>query len=118
MVREIVKSLVQVKGGCDEGEGSKMEWLTIAPVAGVTSIAFALYLYTYVDRQDSGNPRMREIAAAIKEGANAYLKRQYQTLAAFVAVMAVILAIASRSYQMSIAYVLGSVCSGLAGFLG
>jgi len=95
-----------------------MELLTIAPLAGLTSIAFAVYLFLYVNRQGSGSPKMQEISAAIKEGAVAYMKRQYTTLAVFVVVMATILAIAFQNYQMPIAYVLGSACSGLAGFLG
>jgi K(+)-stimulated pyrophosphate-energized sodium pump len=68
---------------------------------------------------------MREIAGAIKEGANAYLKRQYTTLAIFVVVVAVVLLIVFwnpsnliQGPSRAFAYVLGSVCSGLAGFFG
>ncbi len=102
-----------------------MDWLPIAPISGLVSILAAVYLYFYISKQDSGNEKMREISGAIKEGANAYLKRQYTTLAIFVVVVAVVLLIVfwnpsnwilgpSRSFS----YVLGSVCSGLAGFFG
>jgi len=95
-----------------------MEWLIIAPIAGVVSLLFAIYLYFYVTRQDSGSPRMREISEAIKEGANTYLKRQDKTLAVFVLIIAVALGIAFRDYKMPLAYVVGSVFSALAGFFG
>jgi K(+)-stimulated pyrophosphate-energized sodium pump len=102
-----------------------MDWLPIAPIAGFVSILAAVYLYFYISRQDSGNEKMREIAGAIKEGANAYLKRQYTTLAIFVVVVAVVLLIVFwnpsnliQGPSRAFAYVLGSVCSGLAGFFG
>jgi len=95
-----------------------MDWLVLAPVAGFVSILCAAYLYFYVTKQDSGNPRMQEISQAINKGANAYLKRQNKTLAVFVLVIAVVLGVALRSYQMAFAYVIGSIFSALAGFFG
>jgi K(+)-stimulated pyrophosphate-energized sodium pump len=102
-----------------------MDWLPIAPVAGFVSILAAVYLYFYISKQDSGNEKMREISGAIKEGANAYLKRQYTTLAIFVAVVAVALLIVFwnpgnliQGPSRAFSYVLGSICSGLAGFFG
>ena len=59
-----------------------MEWLSIAPIAGLVSLGAAGYCYLYVRRQDSGNQKMREIAGAIREGSTAYLKRQYKNLTA------------------------------------
>jgi len=95
-----------------------MEWLIIAPIAGLVSIAFAIYLYFYVEKQDSGNARMQEISLAIKDGANAYLKRQNKTLAVFVAVIAIVLGVVFRDYKMALAYVIGSIFSALAGYFG
>ena len=94
-----------------------MDWLIIAPIAGLISIAFAAYLFFYVNKQDSGNPKMQEISAAISEGATAYLKRQNITLAVFVAVIAVILGIAFN-YHMALAYILGSLSTAIAAFFG
>jgi len=93
-------------------------WLIIAPISGLVSMAFAVILYFYVKKQDSGNPKMQEISKAIKEGANAYLKRQNKTLAVFVLVIAIVLGIALRSYQMAMAYIIGSIFSALAGYFG
>ena len=102
-----------------------MDWLIIAPIAGIISILAAVYLYFYVSKQDSGNERMREISNAIKEGANAYLKRQYSTLVIFVVIVAVVLLIAFwnpeeiiQGPSRALAYVIGSICSGLAGYFG
>jgi len=102
-----------------------VEWLLIAPIAGFISILAAVYLYFYVSRQDSGNEKMREISGAIKEGANAYLKRQYSTLAIFVIIVALVLLVAfwnpndiSHGPSRALAYILGSISSGLAGYFG
>ncbi len=78
---------------------------------------FVAYLAFRIARQDSGTERMKEIAEAIREGAMAYLSRQYRTLAVCVIAVAVILALA-LDYRISTAYIAGSVCSVLAGFIG
>jgi len=102
-----------------------MDWLLIAPFAGLVSIGFALYLFFYVNKQKSGTPRMEEISNAIREGATAYLKRQNITLAVFVLVMATVLGVLfgymdgiSHGVGIAIAYILGSVCTSLASYLG
>ena len=96
-----------------------MELWTIAPLAALASIAVAVYIFSYVNKQDSGTAKMREIAGAIQEGANAFLKREYLYLAVFVAVVATVLAIfLPNGPVMGVAYVFGSICSGLAGYFG
>lgn len=94
-----------------------MELWLISLLAGLTSTAFAFYLFFYIGRQESGSTKMREISAAIREGAMAFLKREYYTLTFFVAVMALILAV-FLNYNTALAYVFGSICSALAGLLG
>ena len=58
-------------------------WL-IAPIAALISILAGLYFYRYVDKQDSGTERMKEISEAIKEGSKAFLKREYTKIASIV----------------------------------
>jgi len=94
-----------------------MDILALAPITGVLALVFVVYLAFSIARQDSGTERMKEIAEAIREGAMAYLSRQYRTLAVCVVAVAVILALA-LDYRISIAYLVGSVCSVLAGFIG
>jgi len=98
-------------------------WILIAPIAAFAAILFSIYLYFYVNSKSSGTPRMQEISEAIKEGARAFLKREYVTLAVFVVIMAVILTIAlgvftGMGVEIGPAYIFGSICSAFAGFLG
>ena len=93
-----------------------IDW-TIAPITAVVSILVAIYLYFYINKQSSGTDKMKEIADAIQEGAKAFLKVEFKYLAVFVAVVATVLAIFLNPI-MAVAYVFGSICSALAGFLG
>ena len=94
-----------------------MDLLIIAPISGLVALGVAGYLYWHVRRQDPGSGRMIEISDAIREGAMAYLKREYLTLAVFVLVVAVVLA-AFLGVDRALAYAFGSACSALAGFFG
>jgi len=98
-------------------------WSLIAPVAAFAAVLFSVYLYFYVNSKSSGSPKMQQIAEAIKEGARAFLKREYTALAVFVVIMAAILTVALGIYldvglEIGPAYIFGSVCSAIAGFLG
>jgi len=93
-----------------------IDW-TIAPITAIASILVAIYLYFYVNKQSSGTDKMKEIAGAIQEGARAFLKVEFKYLAAFVVVVAAVLAIFLDPI-MAVAYVFGSVCSAVAGYLG
>jgi K(+)-stimulated pyrophosphate-energized sodium pump len=97
-------------------------------VTGNTGIVFALavalvgLIFVAVQlrsvlRHDTGTDQMREIAAAIQEGAAAFLQREYTFLSAFVAVVAVVIAI-FLDWQTAVAFVAGAVASGAAGYLG
>jgi len=103
-------------------------WI-LAPISAVISILVGLYLYHYINKQDSGTKKMREISDAIREGANAFLKREYSILAAFVVVVAILLGIflpepiwtskdLIQNLSRSIAYMFGAFCSALAGYFG
>jgi K(+)-stimulated pyrophosphate-energized sodium pump len=93
-----------------------------APAAGVVALIFAYLKSNWVNAQDPGDKRMIEIGALIREGAMAFLAREYKVLAVFVAVVATILAAANtgegRSPLIAVSFVLGAVTSGLAGFFG
>ena len=102
-------------------------WL-IAPISAIISIIVGLYFYRYIEKQDSGNQKMREISDAIRAGASAFLRREYRTLAIFVGVVSVLLVIflpspiwvgdPLRNLTVMIAYIFGSASSALAGYLG
>jgi len=99
------------------------EWV-IAPMTAIASVLVAVYLYFYVNKQSNGTKRMQEIASAIQEGANAFLRVEFKYLAAFVAAVAAVLTVipliadVGLSPLMGVAYAFGSACSALAGFLG
>lgn len=102
-----------------------MSWFVLALSAGIGSICLALGLYAYVMKKDPGTEKMKQIASAIKEGALAYLRRQNRTLAIFVVIMAIIIGLVSGflknpsfGLSMTVAYVLGSVCTTIAAYLG
>ncbi|MFQ5988062.1 MAG: sodium/proton-translocating pyrophosphatase, partial [Dehalococcoidia bacterium] len=96
-----------------------MDPIFIAVIAGSLGLAFAAFLVLYVLRQDQGSERMREISAAIKEGAMAFLRREYQILAIFVAVVAIVLGLIPHlGWWVAFSFVFGAVCSGVAGFIG
>ncbi|MBI2144212.1 sodium-translocating pyrophosphatase [Candidatus Woesearchaeota archaeon] len=84
----------------------------------IVALLFALLSALKVLRQDSGNEAMRQIASAIREGAVAYLNRQYRTVAVITVVLAVVIAVALKSYILAGAFVFGAILSALAGYIG
>jgi K(+)-stimulated pyrophosphate-energized sodium pump len=85
--------------------------------AGIVAILYGLYLISWVMRRPAGNARMQEIAVAIQEGAMAFLKRQYTTVA-IVAVVLFIVIWAGLGWQPAVGFLIGAVLSGAAGFIG
>jgi K(+)-stimulated pyrophosphate-energized sodium pump len=91
--------------------------IVAAIAAGVVALIYGAVTVQGVLKASPGNARMQEIAAAIQEGANAYLKRQYMTIAIVGAVIAVLLTFLFN-LSTSIAFVVGAVLSGVAGYVG
>ena len=91
--------------------------LYIAMGAGVISLLFAVGLAKRVLREDQGTDTMRDIGQAIQEGAMAFLGREYRTLAVFVLLATVILAV-FIGINTAISYIVGAMCSAAAGFIG
>ncbi|MCJ7807469.1 MAG: sodium-translocating pyrophosphatase [Dehalococcoidia bacterium] len=96
-----------------------MDPIYYAVIAGVLGLIAAASMAAYVMRQDEGSERMREISSAIKEGAMAFLSREYRIMLIFVAVIALALAfIPNLGGWVAFAFVFGAISSGLAGFVG
>nr|WP_070958759.1 sodium-translocating pyrophosphatase [Hyphomonas sp. Mor2] len=93
-------------------------WFWIALVAAVLAIGFGWLQSQSIMKADAGNDRMKEIAAAIQEGANAYLSRQYRTIAMVGVGVVIVLAILFRNWEVPLGFVIGAVLSGAAGFIG
>ncbi|WP_417694900.1 sodium-translocating pyrophosphatase [Roseibium sp.] len=94
-----------------------MSELIVIIVCGLLSLAYGGWAIQSVMAADAGNERMREIAGAIQEGAQAYLTRQYTTIA-LVGVVVFVLAWVLLSGIAAIGFLIGAVLSALAGFIG
>jgi K(+)-stimulated pyrophosphate-energized sodium pump len=90
-------------------------WLIV--LCGALAIAYAIWATTSVLSADAGNPRMQEIAAAVREGAQAYLRRQYTTIGLVGIVIFALLAY-FLGLLVSVGFAVGAILSGAAGFIG
>ena len=89
----------------------------LSMLCAVIGLAFAFFLIATVIRKSAGNERMRQISAAVQEGAKAYLNRQVVTISA-IAVVIFLLLFFFRDHSTAIGFVIGAFCSLSAGFIG
>ena len=129
-------ALIAAEGGYQEFVLKGGEWavLLLSAAAALVAIAVGFYLAKLVMAEDEGSPKMREIASAIQEGAWAYLKRQFRTIAVILVPLAVIvfatstaiakpdgteaLSLAEAGLWRTVAFLLGCLASGLTGYIG
>ena len=105
-------------------EGAGFLWLALG--ISVLALLTVFYFAQYVLRADTGTPQMRTISDAIREGAEAFLRRQYKTIGILSIVLAVLIFIGYRvsprnaplATKTVIAFLIGAACSGFAGFTG
>ncbi|WP_298252242.1 sodium/proton-translocating pyrophosphatase, partial [Bradyrhizobium sp.] len=90
-------------------------WLIV--LCGALSIVYAIWATMSVLKSDAGNPRMQEIAAAVREGAQAYLRRQYATIGIVGVVIFALLGYL-LGILVAIGFAIGAILSGAAGFIG
>lgn len=93
------------------------------PAMGVVGLLYTLLKFNWVSKQDAGNDRMKEISTYIAEGAMAFLRAEWKILTYFVAIVALLLGVMASSnphshWSISLAFVLGAVCSAVAGYIG
>src|SRR4051812_22678535 len=90
-----------------------------ALLCGALAVAYGIYLTAWLLRQPAGNERMQEIAKAIQEGASAYLRRQYQTVAMVAVVPFLLLGFYDKlGWGTAIGFLIGALLSAAAGFIG
>src|ERR1700691_1384425 len=101
-------------------------FLWIALIAGLLGLVFALFLARSVLAYDTGTPEMQVISNAIREGAEAFMAREYTTIAALAVVLAIALFVgykfsdftAPLAGKVVISFLIGAICSGFAGYTG
>src|SRR5881398_3486672 len=89
----------------------------LSMLCAVIGLAFAFFLILAIIRHSAGNEKMREISAAVQEGAKAYLNRQVKTISV-IAVVVFILLFVFKDHPTAIGFVIGAFCSLAAGFIG
>lgn len=97
--------------------------LTLAfPIIGLIALGYTFWRSAWVGKQDPGNEKMQRIGKNIADGAMAFLKAEYKVLAPFVLVVAALLAFSAdggtSSMLIGVSFILGAICSALAGFIG
>ncbi len=96
-----------------------MDLIWFAVIAGVVGLGFVVYLAASVLKKNAGSEKIREITSAIEEGSLAFLKREYLTLVVFVIVVFVVLCVVPDiGWKTGIAYLVGTITSGGAGYIG
>ena len=98
-----------------------MHLFYFVPLAGVLALIYAFVKSSWVNKQDPGNEKMIAIGTAVREGAMAFLAREYKVLALFVVAVAALLAWGNASQNTSMvaaSFIVGALCSGFAGFIG
>jgi K(+)-stimulated pyrophosphate-energized sodium pump len=92
------------------------------PAFGVLALLYTFWKSSWVTKQEVGTPRMATIAENIADGAMAFLKAEYKVLSIFVIVVAILLGVTGNTENSSplvaLSFILGAICSALAGFIG
>jgi len=96
-----------------------MDLVWICIIAGLVAAGVVVFFVRYVLRQDAGSEKIQETSRAIREGAMAFIGREYRTLAIVVVVVAIILAVVpALGWRLSVAFIFGAICSMGAGYAG
>ncbi len=92
--------------------------LLFALICAVLAILYGIWSIRWIMAKPAGNARMQEIAAAIQEGARAYLNRQYTTIGMVGVVLFLIMGFSPLGWLVAIGFAIGAILSGLAGYIG
>ncbi len=93
-------------------------------VAGaVLALLYAIVLFGFVRRQDAGTPKMKEIASAVRQGADAFLSREYRVIAPFAVVIVILIYVfidipLGTNGATAIGFAIGAALSAIAGYIG
>ncbi len=111
-------------GSADEAIRESIPWIWwFGPIGSIVALGFAYYFYRSVMAVEEGTPRMIEIAEAVREGASAYLNRQYRVVAVAFIILFIVFAILAYGFDVQskivpFAFLTGGFFSALCGFFG
>ena len=94
------------------------QWIIFAPILSVAALAFAFVLTMRVTRQKPGSDRMKEISAAISDGAHAFLMAEYKILIVFVGVLFLLIGFGIGNWVTAVNFLVGALLSTCAGYIG
>ena len=95
-----------------------MSMTLIPPVLGVLGLIAAFIIYGLVMRYPGGEGKVKSIGEAIHHGAMVFMRREYTVLAIFSAVILVLIFISPLGWRTALAFLVGALCSGSAGYIG
>ncbi len=101
-----------------------MELVFYAVIAGLIALLYTVILNRKINSSNPGNAKMKEISLAIREGSMAFLKREYKMLAVFIVAVFIVLTVLSQFYPQAmsifvgVSFIVGALCSAIAGWLG
>ena len=90
----------------------------VAPIAAAIGLVVAFVLASWIGKADEGTDRMKEIAGYIREGAMAFLRREYKTMVIVIAVLFLLIGFGLKSWTTAVLYLIGALLSVLAGYFG
>lgn len=95
----------------------------IIPFFGIAALLYSIFKQNWITKQSTGTEKMEKISTHIKDGAIAFLKTEYKVLIFFIIIVALLLGFANAgnpesSWLIAVSFIVGAICSGLAGFLG
>ncbi|MGI6524806.1 MAG: sodium-translocating pyrophosphatase [Bdellovibrionota bacterium] len=111
------------EGGSERSLASVPCWWWSVPILGALALVMAFYFYKSIMKAPEGNDRMKEIAGYVREGAYAYLRRQYKVVAIVIVVLSILLAFMAFVLHVQhplvpFAFITGAFFSALSGFIG
>lgn len=97
-----------------------INWVYLIIATGVVALLFAFFKSLWVSRQDTGSDTMQTLAKYIRDGAIAFLNREYKVLLIFLVAASILLLLANKGANrlVAVSFIIGAICSGLAGFIG
>jgi len=90
----------------------------VPAILGILGLAVALIIYLTINKQTVNDPKVIRIGHAIHIGAMTFMRREYSILFAFVAVLAILIAFSDLGFNTMYAFLLGAICSAVAGYIG